>query len=377
MNMKIVNKEMKLCFILNIGPHYRFPIFNAIAEKFTCAFYIGNHLKQPIKTFDYKALKGYVATLNNHFLRNFYWQSKSLRLVFKKYDMYFMDGEPYCLSSWIVLLLCRILGKQTVAWTHGWYGREGFVKRLIKRFYYSLYTKLMVYNDYSIKLMEKEGFAPDKMYCIANSLDTDKDLKIRSELSPSNIYRNHFKNDCPTIIYCGRIQKWKKLDLVLRCISQFKSEGVIVNAVFLGKDVENVALDKMAENLGITDQIWLYGPCYNEQIIGEMFYNADVCLSPGNVGLTAIHSLTFGCPVLTHDDFKHQGPEFEAIRAGQTGDFFKKGDVADMKTKIAFWINKDEESRNKTRIKAFNEIDRKWNIYYQLGIIEKVVNDEQ
>lgn len=377
MNMKIVNKEMKLCFILNIGPHYRFPIFNAIAEKFTCAFYIGNHLKQPIKTFDYKALKGYVATLNNHFLRNFYWQSKSLRLVFKKYDMYFMGGEPYCLSSWIVLLLCRILGKQTVAWTHGWYGREGFVKRLIKRFYYSLYTKLMVYNDYSIKLMEKEGFAPDKMYCIANSLDTDKDLKIRSELSPSNIYRNHFKNDCPTIIYCGRIQKWKKLDLVLRCISQFKSEGVIVNAVFLGKDVENVALDKMAENLGITDQIWLYGPCYNEQIIGEMFYNADVCLSPGNVGLTAIHSLTFGCPVLTHDDFKHQGPEFEAIRAGQTGDFFKKGDVADMKTKIAFWINKDEESRNKTRIKAFNEIDRKWNIYYQLGIIEKVVNDEQ
>lgn len=377
MNMKIVNKEMKLCFILNIGPHYRFPIFNAIAEKFTCAFYIGNHLKQPIKTFDYKALKGYVATLNNHFLRNFYWQSKSLRLVFKKYDMYFMDGEPYCLSSWIVLLLCRILGKQTVAWTHGWYGREGFVKRLIKRFYYSLYTKLMVYNDYSIKLMEKEGFAPDKMYCIANSLDTDKDLKIRSELSPSNIYRNHFKNDCPTIIYCGRIQKWKKLDLVLRCISQFKSEGVIVNAVFLGKDVENVALDKMAENLGITDQIWLYGPCYNEQIIGEMFYNADVCLSPGNVGLTAIHSLTFGCPVLTHDDFKHQVPEFEAIRAGQTGDFFKKGDVADMKTKIAFWINKDEESRNKTRIKAFNEIDRKWNIYYQLGIIEKVVNDEQ
>lgn len=375
--MKKSKKEMKLCFILNIGPHYRFPIFNAIAEKFTCAFYIGNHLKQPIKTFDYCALKGYVAILNNHFLRNFYWQSKSLRLVFRNYNMYFMVGEPYCLSSWFVLLLCRIFGKQTVAWTHGWYGREGFVKRLIKRIYYSLYTKLMVYNEYSIRLMEHEGFNPDKMYCIANSLDTDKDLKIRSELSPSNIYRDHFKNDCPTIIYCGRIQKWKKLDLVLSCIAQFKSEGVIVNAVFLGKDVENVALDKIAESLGIADQTWLYGPCYDERIIGEMFYNADVCLSPGNVGLTAIHSLTFGCPVLTHDDFKHQGPEFEAIKAGQTGDFFKDGDISDMKAKIELWINKDEESRNKTRINAFNEIDRKWNIYYQLGIIEKVVNDEQ
>lgn len=375
--MKLSKKEKRLCFILNIGPHYRFPIFKAIDDRFLASFYFGDHMRLPIKTFDYKKLNGYVSILKNRFFSSFYWQSKSLRLVFRNYDMYFMDGEPYCLSSWGVLLLCKILGKQTVAWTHGWYGREGFVKRQIKCLYYSLYTKLMVYNEYSIKLMEREGFNPDKMYCIANSLDTDKDLKIRSELSPSNIYRDHFKNDCPTIIYCGRIQKWKKLDLVLRCIAQFKSEGVIVNAVFLGKDVENVALDKLAERLGIADQTWLYGPCYDERIIGEMFFNADVCLSPGNVGLTAIHALSFGCPVLTHDDFKYQNPEFEAIVPGETGDFFKKDDMADMKAKIAFWINKDEESRNKTRIKAFNEIDRKWNIYYQLGVIDKVVNDEQ
>lgn len=372
--MKRLNKNKKLCFVLNIGPHYRLPIFKAIDKTFSCSFYFGNHMKQQIKTFDYKILEGYVATLKNCFWGNFYWQSKSLRIIFRKYDMYFFVGEPYCLSSWVMLVLCRLLGKQTVAWTHGWYGREGVVKRLIKRLYYSLYTKLMVYNEYSIKLMEREGFNPDKMYCIANSLDTDNDLKIRSELRPSNIYHDHFKNDCPTIIYCGRIQKWKKLDLVLSCIAQFKSEGVIVNAVFLGKDVENVALDKLAESLGISNQVWMYGPCYDEQVIGEMFYNADVCLSPGNVGLTAIHALSFGCPVLTHDDFKYQNPEFEAILPGVTGDFFKKDDMVDMKAKIELWINKDEESRNKTRITAFYEIDHKWNVHYQIGIIDKVVN---
>ena len=75
--------------------------------------------------------------------------------------------------------------------------------------------------------------------------------------------------------------------------------------------------------------------------------------------------------------FRYHGSNLEAIVPGETGDFFKKDDMADMKAKIAFWINKDEESRNKTRIKAFNEIDRKWNIYYQLGVIDKVVNDEQ
>ena len=106
-------------------------------------------------------------------------------------------------------------------------------------------------------------------------------------------------------------------------------------------------LTTVAERLGIADQTWLYGPCYDERIIGEMFFNADVCLSPGNVGLTAIHALSFGCPVLTHDDFKYQNPEFEAIIPGETGDFFKKDNMADMKAKIELWINKDEESRNK------------------------------
>lgn len=372
--MKLLKKDKKLCFVLNIGPHYRLPIFKAIDERFSCSFYFGSHMKQQIKTFDYKILEGYVATLKNYFWGNFYWQSKSLRIIFKKYDMYFFVGEPYCLSSWVLLVLCRLLGKQTVAWTHGWYGREGFVKRLIKRIYYSLYTKLMVYNEYSIKLMEQVGFSTDKMFCIANSLDTDKDMKIRSELKPSNIYREHFKNDCPTIIYCGRIQKWKRLDLIIHSIAQFKNEGKTVNVVFLGKDIENVALDKLAESLGVSNQVWMYGPCYDEQVIGEMFYNADVCLSPGNVGLTAIHALSFGCPVITHDDFKYQNPEFEAIVPGVTGDFFKKDDMADMKAKIELWINKDEEARNNTRINAFKEIERKWNIHYQLGIIEKIVN---
>lgn len=48
--------------------------------------------------------------------------------------------------------------------------------------------------------------------------------------------------------------------------------------------------------------------------------------------------------------------------------------MVDMKAKIELWINKDEESRNKTRITAFYEIDHKWNVHYQIGIIDKVVN---
>ena len=51
--MKQYKKNKRLCFIFNIGPHYRFPIFKAIDDRFMSSFYFGDHMRLPIKTFDY------------------------------------------------------------------------------------------------------------------------------------------------------------------------------------------------------------------------------------------------------------------------------------------------------------------------------------
>ena len=360
--------------ITNIGPHYRLPIYKALSEKFRCDFYLGDNMKLPIKKFDYKELPYYQATLKNRFFKCFYWQSGSVRLAFKHYSTYILDGEPYCLSSWMILLLCKLLGKETIAWTHGWYGREGIVKRIIKKAFYSLHTKLLIYSDYAISLMEKEGFDKSKLFCIANSMDSDYELELRKSLQQTGIYKQHFCNNCPVVIYCGRIQKWKKLDMILDSIKQLKDGGQCVNVIFIGKDVEGVDLGGIAKEKGIADQVWLYGPCYNDKQLGEFFFNADVCVSPGNVGLTAIHSLSFGCPVITHDDFAYQNPEFESIIPHKTGDFFKKDNLQDMTRKIKEWTSLNAEQKENVRKNAFKEIDDKWNIHYQLNILNTVLN---
>lgn len=363
-----------ICFISNIGPHYRFPIFNEIGKTFNADFYLGDKMPFPIKTFRYKDLKGYKSTIHNIFLGKFYWQKDTVELVNKPYDYYIIDGEPYCLSSWIILILARLNGKKTVAWTHGWYGRESFVKRIIKKSFYSLFTYLMVYSEYAINLMVKEGFQRQKMFCIANSLDSDHEKVIREKLKYSNIYSDHFKNNHPTIIYCGRIQKIKKLPLILESIKILKYKGIMVNAVFVGKDIDDIDLQSLAKQKGIADHIWLYGPCYNDEILAELFYNASVCVSPGNIGLTAIHALSFGCPAITHNDFANQMPEFEAIIPGVTGDFFQKDDCQDLAEKIKNWLFLTSKQREDTRKAAFAEVDKKWNIHYQINIIKQVIN---
>ena len=364
-----------LCLISNIGSHYRFPIFSEMAKLFACHFYLGDKVNTPIKRFDYNQLSGYQQTIKNVYFGPFYWQRRSVRLLFKPYRYYIIDGEPFCLSSWAILLLAKLTRKKTIAWTHGWYGREGTIKRLIKKLFFSLHSALMVYSEYAIALMQKEGIPRRKMYCIANSIDSDNERAIRERLIHNDIYRKHFVNDYPTIIYCGRIQKRKKLEMLVDFASQLKQEGRPVNIVFVGKDVDQVRIDQYAETQNVADCIWMYGPCYDDEVLGQLFYNAHVCVSPGNVGLTAIHSLTFGCPVVTHNNFAYQMPEFEAIRQGETGSFFEQGNPQSLKREIERWICVDSIKRNETRRKAFDEIDRKWNIHYQTEIIRKVIND--
>lgn len=364
------------CCIFNTGPHYRLPVYQLMDSAMDVDFYIGDKVETPVKTFDYGALHGFKGILRNHYVHHFYWQSGAVRQVFKPYKYYIMSGEPYCLSSWVLLLMAKLLGKKTIAWTHGWYGREGFVKELIKKTFFRLFYRLMVYSQYSIDLMVKEGFDPRRMYCIANSMDSDKEKALRLQLKPSTVYTDHFHSKAPVVIYCGRIQKVKRLDELLLCVKALKDEGTMVNIVFVGADVDGVGLDKQAASLDIASQVWLYGPCYDDCTLGELFYNATVCVSPGNVGLTAIHALSFGCPVLTHGDFAHQMPEFEAICPGNTGDFFRKDDLEDMRNTIRKWITMDPAQREAARKNAYEEIDRKWNIHYQLEILKKVIRDE-
>ena len=133
---------MRVCCIFNMAPHYRLPIFSLMSENFDCDFYFGDKMQQPIKKLNYNELDGFKKELHNFFIGPFYWQRKSVRLVFKKYDCFVLSGEPFCISYWFILLLAKLLRKKTVTWTHGFYGREGGVKKVVKKTFFKFFTKV-------------------------------------------------------------------------------------------------------------------------------------------------------------------------------------------------------------------------------------------
>ena len=124
--------------------------------------------------------------------------------------------------------------------------------------------------------------------------------------------------------------------------------------------------------MGLTDRVWFYGACYDEEKLGSLFYNATLTVSPGSIGLTAIHSVMYGTPVLTHDNFSHQMPEFEAVKQDETGLFFKENDISDLADKIKYWVV-NYQDRSNIRKKCFDMVDNYFNPYYQIDVMKRAM----
>ena len=130
---------MKIALIYNFAQHYRANIFTLMDKEMDIDFYFGDHYLN-VKKMDYSLLTHNVIEVKNIHIGPFIWQTNTVHLVWKEYDTFIMLGEPKCISSWLVLILSRLLKKHFYFWTHGWYGREGWLKRKVKKIYFEQYN---------------------------------------------------------------------------------------------------------------------------------------------------------------------------------------------------------------------------------------------
>lgn len=97
-------------------------------------------------------------------------------------------GETRALSTWLFCVLARIFKskKKVYFGSHGWYGKETKLESLVKKLEFKLPNGgIFTYGDYARKLMIQEGFNPNKIYPIHNSLAYDQQIEIRKSLKSS------------------------------------------------------------------------------------------------------------------------------------------------------------------------------------------------
>jgi glycosyltransferase involved in cell wall biosynthesis len=164
------------------------------------------------------------------------------------------------------------------------------------------------------------------------------------------------------------------LDVLVLAVRKLMSDNFPVNVVFVGDDSDDSGIQHLVSECGLSNNFWFYGACYDEKINSMLLQSADLCVSPGNVGLTAMHSLVYGCPVVTHNMFAMQMPEFEAIIPSVNGDFFEYANVDSLSTVIRRWLSQDKVSLSNVRHECIKVIDDFWNPYFQINVIAGVMD---
>ncbi len=366
--------ERRLCLIYNFAQHYRSSIFTLIGQEYDCEFVFGEEYLN-VKKMDYSLLRGEVVEVPTRKIAGSWLYRPGIqKLLCKDFDCYLILGESRVLSTWLFCIRARLFHhrKRVYFWSHGWYGKESKAERLLKKIFLRLPNGgVFLYGNYARDLMIKEGFNPNSLFVIHNSLSYEEQLAARKQLTKQQIFEDHFGNSNPNLLFIGRLTAVKKLDMVIRAIDILRDRGEFYNMTFIGDGDQRESLETLVKELRVEQNVWFYGPCYDEKELSGIIYSADLCVSPGNVGLTAMHSMVFGTPVLTHNDFPHQMPEFEAIREGITGAFFKVDDVESLANSISKWFSEKSGCRDLVRKACMKEIDENWTPQFQINVLRE------
>lgn len=325
--------------------HYREPVFRELIENGRHKyFFAGDSIDRSGQ------IKAYPITPPARWwkARCFFLGSIALQpgviwhLFRQKTDCWILLGNYSWPFTWLTAILARLMGKRVLFWTHGWIRRqESFGDKLRDRFY-RLSHGLLLYGQYAKKLGVESGFSKDELYVVYNALDFESQQTTRKSITDSAIQgvKELFEQpDLPIVLCCSRITRVRRLDMLLDAAGRMKQSGHEINILLIGDGPEQSMLEAMAQKMNLN--VHFYGACYDEEKIAAATIASTVTVAPGKVGLTAMQSIAYGTPVITHGDPENQMPEYESIVPGISGDFFQHNDVDDLARVICQWIEKE------------------------------------
>lgn len=374
-------QKKRIHYFTNIAPHYRFALWALMVNdsKLDFEFYFGNSKNGRIKEMDFDKKPWSEKPSKIHKLKNrrfldvIIWQSGVLsKSIFSDISEAMLLGDVHIISNWLAAIILRLRGSRVYYWGHGISEGKNSFQTYIRILFNKLAHHHFVYGQKAKETMIKHGFRSSDIHVIYNSLNYKKHKKIRKLAVKDDHFEEFFRNtNLPILVFIGRLTPVKKLAILMQAAHKLNKDSDVVNLLIIGDGPERKELEDMASELLNDGTYHFYGACYDEVEISKLLSNADLCVSPGNVGLTAIHSLSFGTPVCSHNNFSNQMPEHEAIEPDETGFLFEENNSDDLVANIKAWFDRSE-TRKKVRERCYKKIDEHYNPQNQLKIFKNV-----
>ena len=376
---------MRVLIVYHYFAHYRLPLFKELSSIDDVSFlYVGGkECDTRIELIDFDKTNLEFKPVQNYwfFKKKFLYQRGLLKVLFhEEYDTVIFLGSIFHISTWLGVFFSRFIkNKKTIFWMHGTWKRNISLIDVIKIFvFYKLPKHLFLYGHWAEKRLADFGLKNSTV--IYNSLNYAESLGLRSitdKYSQISFRQQNFENTLPTVVFVGRVNYAKRIDLLvkLQIEAYLNPNSQMFNLMIIGAGEELELLKKYVEENGLSKYTKFKGAVYDEEKISMIIKYSDICITPGRMGLTAIHSLSYGTPICTNSNFETQMPEVESLIEGLTGFVFEESNINDLGKKMNNWFKLYPFKTEELQARCFKIIDERFNPKVQAEIIKKTLSE--
>jgi glycosyltransferase involved in cell wall biosynthesis len=219
-----------------------------------------------------------------------------------------LNKVPFCAAAYS--------RKPVLAVNHHLFGRSAFlqvawpiaaavvsIERLIPRVYRNV--PFLAVSESSKQDLVRRGIPADRIDLLYNGIRFPEIETLPVAKRP------------PRIVYLGRLESYKRIDLLLRALARIRTRHPELELVVVGRGGEREGLEALARELGLADRVRFTGFVDDDER-DRLVAGARLAVCPSvkeGWGITVIEANVLGVPVVATD-----APGLrDAVRDGQTG----------------------------------------------------------
>ena len=348
--------NIKIRIFQPIVPEYRVALFEGLGERYgenieiLAAENIGKDVSCPLTKMRYDYSHSFKK------IGPFVWQKGLSLKGLSKGDVIVVCGDIHQLSSLWIAWRAKCRGIKVVWWGHhktATSTERGVKIRLaIAR---RLSDVMLAYTRTGIAYLEARGFAKGRVFATGNTIDQEPIKKAIAAWDGVDRFKGK-----KGLLCCSVLREKVKLDQVIRILADARLKDVVLAVI--GEGPMKAEYERIAAERGVTDRIIWLGATRDQMVMAPWFLSAKAFVYPGSVGLSILHSMSYGLPVIVHGNAEHQMPEFEVMEDGKTGLCFKENSTDDLLVQIVAIVSNETERQKMARYcqeLAFNKYSMK------------------
>jgi len=187
---------------------------------------------------------------------------------------------------------------------------------------------IISYSTYGKEVYVYNGVSPDRIFVAHNAIALGN-VTSRIEHYQKFSQLKEKIDGRKVIVFVGRLDPTKCVDDLLYAFKRMlKIHGNSILFI-VGDGKQRGFLEKIAEKEDLS--ACCFEGARNINDVSEYLAFADICVVPGEGGLVINHALSHGVPVIVSTG---DGTEFDLIKHGENGYFFKRHDIQDLSQKM-------------------------------------------